>query len=243
MKTNFKISEMKKGIFHLVLMIILVVTSIIGVSAQEQEKNDHDYLMAQRGKSMLELYSGIPYVAIGQYSYGFSDRFSLGIIYGYTPFVRGYGLRMKAVIAEPSQSIRIYLKSPFIYYPKKRGNEKDPWVLAWPTLNVEFKLKNNARIWTGFGVIGAACTEYLLGTEEAKEMPDEEIQPAITMAKDEPMAELWNTFQIGYSKPVSNKLSFILEIAPVMKGLKFTTPHGLLDGLPVIVTTGLSYSF
>jgi hypothetical protein len=54
---------------------------------------------------------------------------------------------------------------------------------------------------------------------------------------------LWNTFQIGYSKPVSDKLSFVIEVAPVMKGLKFTTPHGLLDGLPVIVTTGLSYSF
>ncbi|MEP6793207.1 MAG: hypothetical protein ABJB16_02690 [Saprospiraceae bacterium] len=240
MKTYFTKATLKIRILHLALVTLIILTSF-DVTGQENLIKVHDYLMPQKGKSMVEVYTGLPYVAIGQYSYGFSDRFSAGIIYGYTPFVKGFGFRIKSVIAEPDQSMRISLKSPFIYYPKSEGQNKEPWVLAWPAVNFEWKLKNEAKIWAGAGIMGAACTEYLF--KSGSHMDEPEHIHTEKMEKDEKMFAIYNTFQVGYSKPFSQNLSYVIEVAPVMKGFKLKSPDGFLDALPVIVTTGLSYSF
>ncbi len=83
--------------------------------------------MPVKGKSKIEFYSGLPYVALSQYSYGFSNRFSVGVIYGYTPFEKGYGLRIKALLTKPSESFRLNLKSPLIYYPGMKSGDNEPW--------------------------------------------------------------------------------------------------------------------
>lgn len=226
---------------YLMTIALTCFTSLISInhaSSQDHLLKVHDYLMPQKGKSLAEFYTGLPYVAIGQYSYGFSDRFSVGVIYGFTPFVRGMGLRIKAIIGTPTNRMRIYFKSPLIYYPKAKEEKLDPWFLVWPTINVEWKLKNEGKIWVGAGVIGAACADVIFNPKERhKNMSADEMQ------KMEKMTDLWNTLQIGYSKPISNKLSFVIEIAPVLKGLKIKSHDGFLDGAPVIFTTGLSYSF
>ncbi len=241
MKNYASKTKMNRGIFHLCLITFIGLLSFHTLSGQDKKVYDHDYLMPQKGKSQVELYSGIPYVAIGLYSYGFSDRFSAGLIYGYTPFAKGYGFRIKSVLAQPSTNFRINLKSPFIYYPHMKSGEGDPWVLAWPAVNAEWKLKNGARIWTGVGLVGAGCLDYLMTSisgKEKKMMPDGPV-----MEKEGVMAGLWNTFQFGYSKPVSNHLSYVIEVAPVMEGFKLKSKSGFLDAIPVIATVGLSYSF
>lgn len=242
MKSYFETTTAHRILFNLVLAFLLESTAFHTAYGQEKKVFHHDYLLPAKGKSMVEFYSGIPYVALGQYGYGFSDRFSLGIIYGYTPFEKGYGLRLKAVIAEPSESFRLNVKSPFIYYPGMKSGDGEPWVLAWPTLNGDLKLKNGSRVWAGVGLIGAACVEYLFkpgGHAEGPEHPpgqdDEEVE--------EDMFSLFNTFQLGYSKPLSNSWSFVAEVAPVMEGFKLKSPNGFLDTAPVIVTLGLSCSF
>lgn len=204
-----------------------------GVNAQYEKNMEHDYLMPKKGTSMLSLNSGIPYVAIGEYAYGITNRFAIGIIIGHTSVLPGYGIRIKTIIAQPHHDIRILLKSPIIYYPFTRALGGDPWLLAWPTLSVEWKLKNGARVWTGIGMVGAACTDYLFGTEEESETE---------MKKDMVMAKLWNTIQIGYSKPLTNRLSFMAEVAPVFNGLELANPHNWIGGPPVLLTFGLSYS-
>jgi hypothetical protein len=59
----------------------------------------------------------------------------------------------------------------------------------------------------------------------------------------EDMFSVFNTFQFGYSKPLSNSWSFIAEVSPVMEGFKLKSPNGFLDTAPVIVTLGLSCTF
>lgn len=242
MKTSLESPKMSNGLYHLVLILLTGLCSINVTIGQEIKSNHYDYLMPEKGKSMLEFYTGIPYVAIGGYSYGFSEKFSAGIIYGYTPHVLGYGVRIKAIIAQPNESMRIYFKSPLIYYPKMSPEVADPWVLAYPSLNIEWKFKNEGRLWTGVGVIGAACVDYLLGSEEEEEIAKHGPRTGPEMMKKEPVAELMNTIQIGYSKPLSNRTSFVIEVAPLMKGFKFVTPHGLINGLPAAVTLGLTLS-
>jgi hypothetical protein len=52
----------------------------------------HDYLLPGKGKSMVSLFTGLPYAAVGEYAYGFSDRFSAGVFFGYTPSTRDMDL-------------------------------------------------------------------------------------------------------------------------------------------------------
>src|SRR6187431_766862 len=128
MKTYLNIPALKSNFLKVVLIILIGFNFSHEIHGQEKKVFNHDYLMPTKGKSMAEIYSGIPYVAIGQYSYGLSDRFSVGILYGYTPFVKGYGFRIKAILAQPSESFRINLKAPFIYYPNMEPHDGDSWV-------------------------------------------------------------------------------------------------------------------
>lgn len=226
------------------MIILLGLASLQEVKCQNKKVFNHDFLMPAKGKSMVEFYTGLPYVAIAQYSYGFGNRVSVGVIYGYTPFERGYGLRMKALLTAPSETFRLSIKSPFIYYPGMKNGENEPWVLAWPALNGEWKLKNGSRIWTGVGVVGAACVDYLFepkGNDPHNgHDPDDPYHPPV---EGEEMTSLYNTFQFGYSKPLSNSWSFVAEVAPVMEGFKLKSPNGFLDTSPIILTLGLSCSF
>jgi len=261
MKTYSNLNNLKTSIIYFVLIILVVFTTIVKAQAQEKEVSNHDYLMPQKGKSMVEFYSGLPYVAIGQYSYGFSNRFSIGVIYGYTPFEKGYGLRMKAIIAQPSESFRINVKSPFIYYPGMKKEDGEPWMAAWPAVNGEWKFKNGSKIWTGVGLMGAACVDVIFPSEGHEHGghdhgdhkpkgpnhdPEPTTPPIITpmqVKSAEKMYSLFNTFQFGYSKPLSNSWSFVAEVAPVMEGFKLKSPNGFLDTTPVVLTIGLSGSF
>lgn len=241
MKTIPNHPALKIRFLQLVLILLIGWLPFHSVLSQERKVFNHDYLLPPRGKSMVEMYSGIPYVAIGQYAYGFSDKVSVGIVYGYTPFVKGYGLRVKAIVAQPSESFRLYAKSPFLYYPKTKNGEGDPWVLAWPTLNAEWKFKNGGRCWAGAGVIGAGCYDYIFRREA--EMKEHQDGDKPSGGEEELMAGIWNTFQFGYSKPISNKFSFVVEVAPVMEGFKLKSKQGFLDTAPLIGTVGLTYSF
>jgi hypothetical protein len=261
MKTMMTSTSLKNTFQQIIMTLFTSMVFLSGLHSQGKRIFDHDFLMPQKGKSMVEFYSGIPYVAIGQYGYGISNRFSLGLFYGHTPFEKGYGLRMKAIVGKSSENFRMNIKSPFIYYPGMKSKGGEPWVLAWPTFNGEWKFKNGSRIWTGVGVIGAACVEYLFkpgghgsehegehgehGEHEHHHDPQHEPPTGGDMPpkEGEDMFSVFNTFQFGYSKPFSNQLSFIAEIAPVMEGFKLKSPSGFLDTTPFVVTVGLSCSF
>jgi hypothetical protein len=227
---------------HFSLISIIGLLTVHPLKSQDIQKPELDYLMQKKGSSTIGLYSGIPYVGITEYSYGISRHFALGVLYGYTPVVVGYGLRIKVLIAEPDENRRVYLKSPILYYPKTNELGGDPWILAWPNINVEWKMKNGARFWSGLGLVGAACVDYLFGIKDNETTTANDHQGNVTMAKKGIMADLWNTIQVGYSKPVSKKMTFMAEVAPVMKGLKLSSSNQWIGGPPVILTFGLSYS-
>ncbi len=195
-----------------------------------------DYLCPPKGKIIATTVTGIPFVGLGEVAYGITNRLSVGVLAGELGnFTPGYGLRFRYVLAQPSRDFRVYFKVPVIYYPKARTfgcPDCDPWFLTWPTVNAEWHLANGTRVWTGVGVVAAACATTVLGGDEEEEEMAEGLHEGV-----------WNTIQLGISRPLTRRISFQFEAAVVLKGLKLAASHNWLGGPPVILTTGFSYAF
>ncbi|HTR81678.1 MAG TPA: hypothetical protein VMM58_08610 [Bacteroidota bacterium] len=193
-----------------------------------------DHLFAADGGSMVTVSTGIPYIGIAEYAYGISDRFSVGVMVGTTPNVEGYGVRARAIIAQPSDDVRFYFRVPAFYYPHTKDLGGDPWVLTWPVLSAEWRLNSGTRISAGAGAVVASCFDSFirkigLGSKESE---NEEMI----------MGGIWNTFHAGVAFPVSRDVMVQAEGSTVMHGFTFAQ-HDWVGGPPVILVIGLSYSF
>ena len=195
-----------------------------------------DYLFPRKGKAIATFATGIPYVGIAEAAYGFTNRFSVGLVVGVLAnSAPGYGLRFRYLLAQPSPDLRVYIRMPVLYYPRASSfgcPDCDPWFLTWPAVNAEWRRANGTRLWWGVGVVAAACATTVFGGEDEEEEMAEGLHEGT-----------WNTLQFGFSRPLKRRISFQLEVAVVFKGLKLATPGNWLGGPPVILTTGLSYAF
>jgi hypothetical protein len=102
-----------------------------------------DYLFAPAGTFSITLASGIPLLGIGELTYSPTDRFAMGAVVAGTPdlpAVQGtaaIGLRPRGVVLVEG-SWRSVLVVPILSYPKVPGfGDRDPWILARPTLTLE----------------------------------------------------------------------------------------------------------
>lgn len=245
-------------------------------AANEPGRGDavSDHLFPRPGASMLTLMTGIPYVGVAEYAYGFTDRFSVGIFAGViTPEIQGYGLRPRYILAQPSRHLRVHVKAPLIYYPASPGLKS--WFLAWPTLSAEWHRENGMRLWTGVGVV-ATNGGISAGGGGGYRAPAAALAPApakrtgygsssygstsgtnsygvgshassngasLTKIAGTSEGGIWNTFQLGFSKPMTRRVNFQFEAAAVLKGTRLSPSDRWIAGPPVIVTTGLTYSF
>ena len=248
MKTNLKNQSWLATKTHLVLVIALGLLTMGNGTAQYYvdpitkgkacEMKSHDYLMPGKGKSMVSLYTGVPYIGVGEFAYGISNRVSVSAFLGVTPVNYAFGSRIKAVLIETSGNFRINLKTTAIYYPFMKFGEGDSWALGWQAANAEWKLKNGSRLWAGAGILGVSCLDKLFPSEGGKKM-----MPKDPEEKEMEMDGVFNTFQFGYSKPLSSHTSLVIEVAPVMQGFKLKEKNGFLDAFPVIVTAGFTHTF
>ncbi len=207
------------------LVAILILNSFTARAQQPMRINDH--LFSPRGKSMLTVATGIPYVGIVEYAYGFSDRFSIGVTAGITPQVIGYGVRVRGVILQRDENFRMYVSAPIFYYPQTKDLGGEPWLLTWPVLSCEWKLNSGTRLSVGGGIVAATCAKALLGV---KEMEGEGF-----------MGGIWNTLHGGVAVPLSNNITFQGEVSAVMSGVKIAGKDWV-GGPPVILVLGFSYS-
>jgi hypothetical protein len=183
-----------------------------------------------QGKYLLTTATGIPYVGATELSIGVTERITVGILGAYAPPAVAYGARVHAVITSGDDA-RLFFRMPVIYYPPHRDLFcGKPWILAWPTLHVEWKLDSEVRLSAGAGILGASCIHKLLrhhgGGEE-----EEGVQ----------MDGIWNTISFGVSVPVSRSVTFNAELSPVLKGIR---PAGddWVAKFPLIVVLGITTS-
>ena len=229
---------------HILKLMVLLTINIVTARAQQQPIGINGHLFPARGKSMVTVATGIPYIGIAEYAYGISDRFSTGIIVGQTPKVAGYGLRIRGIIYHKNESFRLFVRAPILYYPKTKGLGGEPWFLTRPVISGEWKLDSGIRLSVGGVFVGAACANSLLGVVNDEHSHDVDVVPALEHDHDNEtgfMGGLWNTFHAGIAVPVSKKIVFQLEVSVVMSGLKIAGKDWV-GGPPVIVVLGFSYT-
>ena len=216
-----KESTVKKGF---VFAHAIVITAFSLANAQPSGSYSDDHVFAGNGGAKVTLATGIPYVGIAEYAYGFSDRVTGGILFGVTPNVEGYGVRVRAVVYQTSKSFRVYFCTPVLYYPKTKALGGDPWWLARPNINFEWIAENKFRYKVGGSLIAAASQHSLFGNPA-----DAKFKPG-----------LWNAFHVGTSFPVGSEIMFQTELSVVMNGFK-VAGDDWVGGPPVILITGISY--
>lgn len=218
--------------------LTLVILLLMAASASAQTFRSPDALFVPRGKTMLTLSTGIPFVGLSEYAYGFSDRFSLGVMIGQTPKVRGYGVRLRHILYERESHVRIAAEMPFLYYPKTSFGE--PWVLMWPKLNAQWHIHDRLRLIAGLGVVYTECAEMLLTLgRQAEPIPHTDGHAHV--GPREFMGDLWQTIQVGLSVPVSRHVAVQVETATVLDGLKLADSRWV-GGPPVILTMSVAYT-
>ena len=172
--SNTKLSNMKtlsilisilmnraSGLYLLLGFLTVSITTNCFAQEAEVDSVHMDHLFPQKGKSLFTFATGVPYIAIGEYAYGFTDRFSVGVLVGVTPSIPGYGLRLNTILYKNGNS-RVYARVPLLYYPQTKGLGGEPWLLTWPVVNYEKTFESGLRFSVGGGIVAAACVNDML---------------------------------------------------------------------------------
>ncbi len=216
--------------YRISVTTLLMVITFVGVSTGQINSDysvTHDYLFPTRGNLMLTVATGVPYVGITEIGYGISDRFTVSAILGRTPTQMGYGFRIRGVIYDGSETIRVVAKMPSFYYPAPGKPGDEPWALVWPSVHIERQFRSGSRVSVGLGIVGAGCVSAMLGKH---------------VDQDGFMGGTWNTVSAGLAVPVSGVLSVRVDVSAVMDGLQLAGSDWI-GGPPVILNVGVARSF
>jgi hypothetical protein len=231
---------MKKTIVFFAFAATLLHMSV--ASAQIPQPERPDALFPKAGGSSVSVWTGFPYAAIGEYSYAFTDRFTVGVVGGFTFTTKALGLRTRVLLAEPSENFRVYAKAIALYYPPSDDSHYEPWLLAWPSANAEWKFGTDTRMYIGLGLVAAGCAHNVLGIkDEAMEYGGQGFRGGI-----------WNDTQFGFTQSLTDRISLQGEVAVIMKGVylandpRLGPKHSDLywdNMMPLIFNLGASYAF
>lgn len=199
------------------------------VSDTRERPSPFDHVINRRGESRISLLTGIPVVGTAEYAYGVSDRLTVGVFGGFTPFEEAVGIRVRVrtVLYQNERTFRIYYCTPIVFYPQRNRTEPEPWWLIRPNINFEWLTTSGFRYKFGGSVIGVASHRRVFGSANSG---NEQLSP-----------ELWTAIHSGFSMPVGKQLSFQAELSYITKGTDTITDF--FGGPPLIAIIGLSYTF
>ena len=195
-----------------------------GALTCQEITHHYDHVLNAQGASRFTIATGIPYLAVGEYAYGVSDRFTFGVLAGVTPSVKGYGIRARTVLHENGDRYRVYFCTPVLVYPRTHILGGDPWWLARPNINFEWMTSGGFRYKVGGSFIAAASQYTLFGGGSASH-----IAP-----------RFWDAIHGGISLPIGPAATLQVEASLVLKGLKVAGADWV-GGPPVILVLGTSW--
>jgi hypothetical protein len=193
--------------------------------------NPAEYLFAPGRTFSATVASGFPFLGIGELAYSVTDRFAIGAFGAATPDMgavrgtMGIGVRPRGILFLHGEW-RSVLVVPVLYYPRVPGfGDREPWMLARPTIALEKAFPPGLRLSAGVGLIAAACTDSLL-----------------TLGKEHTtMGGVWNTASLGGAVRLSARASLFGEASLIMRGA--TLASDWIGRAPVIVVAGMATTF
>lgn len=244
---------MHRGVFSsLSCVFALAVTLSTAAQAEPeisarpaQARKASDELFPGAGRFAVTGSTGIPYVAIGEIAYGFTDRFTFGIIGGFTPSTPGWGVRARGVLVEQGAN-RLVVNAPVLYYPASEGLGNEPWLLTIPTLLAERRFNRGTNLHAGVGLAAAACTGAIESVFTGYHLHNGELMEG---GSHETMAEggegfmggIWPTLTAGGAWAVGEDFHLFADVALVTHDLAFA--RNWIAGPPVILTMGVTRTF
>ncbi|MBK9247135.1 MAG: hypothetical protein IPM69_03250 [Ignavibacteria bacterium] len=217
------------------LWIIFISLCTAQIAGAQLRQNDHLFLL--QGETSATIATGIPYVGIGEVAYGVTSGFTVGAIFGVTPLIPGYGLRLRGLLYENEETnFRVHLRAPVFYYPMTKDLGGEPWWLTYPAVAAEWKTSSGLRYSADMGVIAAVCAHSLSNTLFGSgEMEEEEDEMGFE-------GGIWNTVGAGVALPISEKITCQMNAALVLDGLRIADSHWV-GGPPTVVSVALTYQF
>lgn len=205
--------------------VALSVLLFLFIFNDARAQHSFDHVINRGGEVRISLLGGIPIVGSTEFAYGISDRFTFGVLGGFTPFEEAVGIRMRTVLYREVESFRIYYCTPVILYPQTRRVDPDPWFIIRPNINFEWMKGSNFRYKLGGSIIGSSSYHDLFGDKSRARHPQ----------------EIWTAVHAGLSLPLGKALSFQAEISYITKGIQ--PVNDFFGGPPFILITGLSHTF
>jgi hypothetical protein len=178
----------------------------------------------------------VPFVGIGELSYGLSDAFALGAMVGVTPITLGVGARPRVRVDLDAQH-RLSLVVPALYYPTHPNPRVSPWVLVRPVALFERVNPSGARFGFGPGLIVTAPTKALWPNLDESAALDSHY--AGLAAPDETPSGLWQTLVLTGALPVTDSSTTFAEAGLVFDGPRLVGDDWV-GGPPIVVVLGIA---
>lgn len=228
-----------------IMALLLVFSLIREAAAQSSDRFQNDPYFPAKSRfqaGLITTYRGpsVPApVAIGEFTYGFGKKFSMGIVGGTTGTLSLAGLRLAGNFYQKN-NFRLLGHLSIIYYPERNGTylfdqshkEVMPWMLSMGFLDAEWKLRNGVRLSGGMGLLETHCIDGMMSLLFGAESDED----------DEAEFQFFNTMRASVAIPLSKRLTLQPEAIAVMNGFKIV-PQNVEKIAPLYLYLHLVYTF
>jgi hypothetical protein len=210
--------------FGCFMFILFFVCLFQKVSAQSPNRFQNDPYFPAKGRfnaGFITTYRGssVPApVAIGEVTYGFSNKFSMGVVGGTTGTLSVVGIRLAGNFYQKN-NFRLLGHLSIIYYPERKGTylfdqshvDVMPWMLSMGFLDAEWRLRNGVRLSAGMGLLETHCVDGMMNLLfNSKGEADEVFQ-------------VFNTLRTSVAIPLSRRFTLQPEAIMVMRGAQIVS--------------------
>lgn len=220
---------------------------VLFAGGYENDSTLFDPLFQGRGYAQFTFTTSVPLhtpppIMIGELSYGFSGRFTGGVLAGTTGVVGFYGVKVNYLMYS-GKKFRLHFRMPVVYYPKRSGKflfdrrniTIEPWMLSLASVSGEWRTKKNIRYLFGIGAVETHCAASMWGVLHKWGILRKAHGHALTEIHETSpsMLGVFNTFHAGILVPLGKKWIFGSEIVMVMNGFNFSQKNEFRGGFPV----------
>jgi len=191
------------------------------------------------GRFALSAAGGLPFLAIGEASWGPTDWFAVGLVGGVASDAKesAFGVRPRVLVLG-DRDLALVASLPMLFYPPSDKRHGETWLLANPKLLVAGQFEGGVSVYGGVGGMLTSCSDsvgdHFSGEEQASPEHEEE----------EPMVDgVWNTVHAGASVPLGSQTSVFFDSGLVMSGFEVSESYAEKVGVPVLLQAGMSQVF